>query len=117
MVLKTDKLDSKTSISAHISEVFGVDSNGNRLEASNTVEFQQNAERGLKVEIGPPTSVEGNWQCEVSISEIKGSETKLMGFSVATFDELKMVYSTICGNKRGYRQDFWRLTLFQATVK
>jgi len=102
-LFKTDKLDPKSSISAKISEwpgahstpailvwkVFGTDSNGNHLEASNTVEFQQNAERGLKVEIGPPTLVEGNWQYEVSISEIKGSETKLMGFSVATFDELE----------------------------
>jgi len=103
-LFKTDKLDPKTSVSAKITSwprpegtpqavliwrVVGTDLNGNHLEASNTVKLQQNAKRGLKVEISPPIFVENRWQYEVSISEIRGMETKLMGISVITFDELE----------------------------
>lgn len=100
-IFKTDKLPPNGSISARVVEwprpeyvpeftiwkFWGIDSKGNHIEANNGVQLTQNAQRGLRVEISPPTLVGDKWQYEVLIFETRGSETNLMGISVTTFDE------------------------------
>jgi len=112
-LFKTNTLDPYSSISTKIKEaprphytpaivvwkVFGIDSNDNYLEVSNSVQLQQNAERGLKVEISPPTLIGDKWQYEVSIFEIRGLETNLIGISVETFDELRWSTARYVGTR------------------
>jgi hypothetical protein len=111
-VFKTNELDANASISTRwldwprpyyshtlvVWKVFGTNSYKDRLEVSGKVQLQQNATRGLKVDISPPILVEDKWVYEVSISELRGLKTNLMGMLITTYDELRLSLNSYTGN-------------------
>jgi hypothetical protein len=111
-LFKTNELDANVSISTRwldwprpydshtlvVWKVFGTNLDKDRLEVSGKVQLQQNATRGLKVDISPPILVEDKWVYEVSISELRGLKTNLMGMLIATFDELGLSLNLYTGN-------------------
>jgi len=99
--ISTRWLDWPTPYYSHtlvVWKVFGTNLYKDRLEVSGKVQLQQNATRGLKVDISPPILVEDKWVYEVSISELRGLKTNLMGMLIATFDELGLSLNLYTGN-------------------
>lgn len=80
---------SQVNLASHEMIIYGIDANGNEIEAKTVIHFQENVTRGLKIEFDPsPAGFDGrNWQSVMVISETNGIGVELTGASFGYYDE------------------------------